>query len=601
MATSLLPSNIRYKVNDPTSLALYKAGETQKIGGSVYLNPGVTAKGGVTDLTKLNTIKTPKPSDVLSVDVLGNQDLNLNNILGANTPSNLNVNSDLAGLLSLYGKQSKESQDVDVLQTQLADTMKQLGMQGADLQAELTAKGVPEMYKQVQELNLKAAQLQGSLGQFDAETEKLRADIENQAIPTGLLAGQAEQLQKQRDLTRLTKTAELSSTIALSQAYQGNAQLASDLAKNAVDMKYQPILANISVLEKQLDFASEKASKADQTRFAVIGELISMKKQQIADEKELENQVSQIAIEAATNGAPTHIVESIKRSTDPVAAARAASQYLTVNVQRKQELADQDKAFQRQKEMEAIQHKNRLGEIYAQKSGTETGFTTAQIVANPILGFLQIGGRRVQKADGGFDFYAPSGEKITAEQAANLTGIGTKADFLKGSANTADAQALSAGKPTTATQETTGLYAARIKQANDIFDKLESYTNNLSPAKYYAQAYSPTFLNFLKGTNFKSLDQAQRNFVNAVLRRESGAVISPAEFENAKQQYFPQPGDGKEVLAQKKANRKLVEDRFIQSSGSAYYGPANPATQQTTTTPDGKTWIILPDGSYEEQ
>lgn len=53
-------------------------------------------------------------------------------------------------------------------------------------------------------------------------------------------------------------------------------------------------------------------------------------------------------------------------------------------------------------------------------------------------------------------------------------------------------------------------------------------------------------------------EQAQRDFINAVLRRESGAVIADSEFANASRQYFPQPGDSKQVLEQKAKNRKLA-------------------------------------------
>lgn len=56
----------------------------------------------------------------------------------------------------------------------------------------------------------------------------------------------------------------------------------------------------------------------------------------------------------------------------------------------------------------------------------------------------------------------------------------------------------------------------------------------------------------------QQVEQAQRNFINAILRRESGAVISPGEFQNAALQYFPQPGDSPEVIAQKKRNRELT-------------------------------------------
>jgi len=62
----------------------------------------------------------------------------------------------------------------------------------------------------------------------------------------------------------------------------------------------------------------------------------------------------------------------------------------------------------------------------------------------------------------------------------------------------------------------------------------------------------------------QSFKQATKNFVNALLRRESGAVISPSEFDNAEEQYFPSPGDLPETLAQKRENRQQVtEDLFF--------------------------------------
>lgn len=53
-------------------------------------------------------------------------------------------------------------------------------------------------------------------------------------------------------------------------------------------------------------------------------------------------------------------------------------------------------------------------------------------------------------------------------------------------------------------------------------------------------------------------EQARRDFVNAILRKESGAVISPVEFANASRQYFPQPGDSQSVIEQKRQNREMA-------------------------------------------
>lgn len=61
----------------------------------------------------------------------------------------------------------------------------------------------------------------------------------------------------------------------------------------------------------------------------------------------------------------------------------------------------------------------------------------------------------------------------------------------------------------------------------------------------------------------QQVEQAQRDFVNAVLRRESGAAISPSEFDSATKQYFPQPGDSKQVIQQKARNRKLAVNGML--------------------------------------
>lgn len=71
-------------------------------------------------------------------------------------------------------------------------------------------------------------------------------------------------------------------------------------------------------------------------------------------------------------------------------------------------------------------------------------------------------------------------------------------------------------------------------------------------------------------------EQAQRDFVNAVLRQESGAAIGESEFDNARKQYFPQPGDGKGVIAQKDRNRKLAIQGLKSNAGrAAFEAPAS--------------------------
>lgn len=69
--------------------------------------------------------------------------------------------------------------------------------------------------------------------------------------------------------------------------------------------------------------------------------------------------------------------------------------------------------------------------------------------------------------------------------------------------------------------------------------------------------------------------QAQRDFTNAILRRESGAVISSSEFDNAQRQYFPMPGDSAEVIEQKRTNRMNAIEGMMQGAGRGYKPPAD--------------------------
>lgn len=67
-----------------------------------------------------------------------------------------------------------------------------------------------------------------------------------------------------------------------------------------------------------------------------------------------------------------------------------------------------------------------------------------------------------------------------------------------------------------------------------------------------------TATNWTQSEGQQQVEQAQRDFINAVLRRESGAAIGQGEFRNAAKQYFPQPNDSKETLRQKAANRRTA-------------------------------------------
>jgi hypothetical protein len=78
----------------------------------------------------------------------------------------------------------------------------------------------------------------------------------------------------------------------------------------------------------------------------------------------------------------------------------------------------------------------------------------------------------------------------------------------------------------------------------------------------------------------QQVEQARRNFITAVLRKESGAVISPQEFYAEEKKYFPQLGDEAPVIQQKRAARDIaIRAMDVQSGNKA------PSAQETAPPP----------------
>lgn len=122
-------------------------------------------------------------------------------------------------------------------------------------------------------------------------------------------------------------------------------------------------------------------------------------------------------------------------------------------------------------------------------------------------------------------------------------------------------------KAPTVAQQTVATYASRIEQANPTISNLESTIQSMNPLLFEAQSRLPSYL---QTATYQQFDQAARNFINAVLRRESGAVISPSEFDNAYKQYLPRAGDTEATLMEKRINRDIVYNSLKNAAGGAY-------------------------------
>ena len=115
------------------------------------------------------------------------------------------------------------------------------------------------------------------------------------------------------------------------------------------------------------------------------------------------------------------------------------------------------------------------------------------------------------------------------------------------------------GKPQNATQARAESFGQRLLESGAVIDDLgEGFTGTF--------AFGGVLPNILQSANRQQFEQAKRNFINAVLRQESGAAIAQSEFDNAEKQYFPTAGDSPEVVLQKRMNRNTVINNFYREA-----------------------------------
>lgn len=119
------------------------------------------------------------------------------------------------------------------------------------------------------------------------------------------------------------------------------------------------------------------------------------------------------------------------------------------------------------------------------------------------------------------------------------------------------------GKPMTESQANANLFATRMETADKTLAKLDTQGTDF----FASLASKAPGGNYLLTPEYQMFMQAKLDFLNAVLRKESGAVIGAEELAKGDQQYFPQPGDSQEVIAQKAENRKTAIKGVREASG----------------------------------
>lgn len=181
--------------------------------------------------------------------------------------------------------------------------------------------------------------------------------------------------------------------------------------------------------------------------------------------------------------------------------------------------------------------------------------------------------------------------KAQGDQSARVAGIRTAGggdDLATFEAKEQIKARYGGSKPSLGTERQTLAYFNRAQQASDDIGNMEDTIAKMGLAGQARLQMAP---NFMQSADNQVYRQAQRAFTEARLRKESGAAIPQGEYENDARTYFAQPGDGPEIIAQKRRARAVVLEGLKFGAGKAYdefYGQSQGQPQQAA--PQVQKW-----------
>jgi len=130
---------------------------------------------------------------------------------------------------------------------------------------------------------------------------------------------------------------------------------------------------------------------------------------------------------------------------------------------------------------------------------------------------------------------------------------------------------------TTELQAKAGAYADRMQIAAPIMDKLDDVSTYTQRGLERAGKYIGYSTN---SPEYEQLRTAQKAFLGAVLKLESGATISETEFLRDGSVYFPQPGESLETARLKQRFRQAAMESTIREAGEGYKPASSVAAPQ---------------------
>lgn len=208
--------------------------------------------------------------------------------------------------------------------------------QSQEFNSQLTAQDYNKKLQAQQDTSNLILQKQAELNQNDISLAQGLQNIEDQAIPMQFITGQQLSVQNRANLARALKVSEINMLNAQSLAQQGNLTLARQIAQDAVNTKYGPVIEMYNTLQAQLQ-AMQPLLNSEEKRVAAQQTAITdIQKQILTNKQNQETKFMDMLMKAPTDigATPDQIGKAISvynQTGDPIkalAGLTGADQYV---------------------------------------------------------------------------------------------------------------------------------------------------------------------------------------------------------------------------------------------------------------------------------
>jgi len=186
---------------------------------------------------------------------------------------------------------------------------------------------VDELSKNLNDINSQILMKQAELNKDDASLAMGIQNIEDKPIAMEFITGQQASVQRQAQIARMAKNAEIGILNARALGLQGNIELATKMAQQAVDLKYAPIKETINLYSAQLK-ALEPLLSADEKKVAREQEIKTKLAMNEVEQKQAdEKKIQELILNASSQGASSSLISKASLAKTPIEVAQILGEF----------------------------------------------------------------------------------------------------------------------------------------------------------------------------------------------------------------------------------------------------------------------------------